>query len=336
MTTPSPRIVGKTGRLPNQGRLRVSLTADHVPASYTPPVAVDYYSHVPASTWGMDGNDQVGDCTCADVDHELKLLQIAAGNSETVSTTTEVIAAYSAITGYTPSDPNSDQGAEMQKVREYWQKSGFKLGNKIHKIALFADLNVTDMNLVKWSLDQFGAIGLGVNLPDSAQNQFGAGEPWTIVQGSQIDGGHAIALVGYDTSWLYILTWGQVQRVAYDWFAAYVEEAWVSISTDFVNAITGKDALGGTLFDLGAQFEVVTKKPNPFPAPAPVPVPGPTPVPVPVPTPGPSPAPVPVPPVVDADHTLAAAVRTWAKARHVGANKQAAAAVTLWLEEKVL
>lgn len=335
MTTPSPRIVGKTGRLPNEGRDRVSLRSAHLPTAYSPPQSVDYYSRVPASTWGMDGNDQVGDCTCADVDHEEKLMQVEAGNTEVVSSTVEVLAAYSAITGYNPRDPSTDQGAEMQAVREYWQKTGFRLGGVVHKIALFADLDVTNMTLVKWALDQFGAIGLGVNLPDSAQTQFGEGQPWTVVRGSGIDGGHAIALVGYDTSWLYILTWGQVQKVAYDWFSTYVEEAWVSISTDFVNAKTGLDALGGTLHDLGAQFEVVTKKPNPFPAPTPVPTPGPSPVPVPVPTPGPSPAPTPVPPV-DADLTLANGLRAWAHARHVGANKVAANEVLKWIDEKGL
>jgi hypothetical protein len=190
--------------------------------------------------------------------------------------------------------------------------------------------------LVKWCLDQFGAIGLGVNLPASAMDQFNAGQPWTVVQGSPDDGGHAIALVGYDDYWWYILTWGSVQKVAADWFTTYVEEAWASLSTDFVNASTGKDALGGTLADLGAQFQAVTGQPNPFPAPTPTPAPTPEPTPGPAPVPVP-PAPVPAPtptPVTDpADDALAAVLRPWVQEHHIGENAKVAKAAKAWLAQ---
>lgn len=300
MTTPT-RF--RLGRKRNSGKPRVWLAPEHVDlTSYTPPATLDRYSAVDASTWGMDGNDTVGDCTCADVDHEIKADQVAAGNTEVASTADEVLAVYSAITGYDPAQTQpdgsnpTDQGAEIQDVRAYWQKNGVTLGGTVHKILLFAEVDRTG-NLIKWCLDQFGAIGLGVNLPDSAMDQFHAGKPWTVVKGSAIDGGHAIALVGYDDNYWYVVTWGQVQKVALDWFNEYVEEAWVVLTEDFVNAHSGEDALGGTLYALGQQFAVVTGKANPVPAPGPVPtpVPDPTPTPAPVPEPEPTPAPDPVP-----------------------------------------
>lgn len=310
-----PFTTHKLGRTPNRGRDRVSLHTDHVPTHYVPPATLDRYSAVPASVWGMDGNDRVGDCTCADVDHEVKSMQAAAGNALVRSTTQEVLAAYSAITGYDPADPNTDQGAEMQAVRDYWRKTGFTLGGEVHQILLFADLDVTDTTLIKWALDQFGAVGLGVNFPVSAMDQFDAGEPWTVVHGSRIEGGHAVDLVGYDESWWYVVTWGRVQRVAPAWFAAYVEEAWTAFSKDFVNANSGTDALGGTLYDLGQQFAAVTHQPNPVPAPAP----------------GPTPQPAPSP--LDADHALAAAFHAggWLDERHVGGNHRIQLAAKAWL-----
>lgn len=268
----SPRLAGKLGRLPNAGRPRVSLRPGHVPPAYTPPATLDRYSAVPPESWGMDGNDRVGDCTCADIDHEIKAVEVAAGNSEVTSTADEVLAAYSAITGYDPDDPNSDQGAEMQSVREYWQHTGFTLAGKPHTILMFADLPVSSPDTVRWALDQLGAVGLGIQVPASAQQQFGAGQPWTVVEGSPIEGGHAIALVGYDADYWYVLTWGGVQKMAPDFFARYVDEAWVALDAEFVNAHTGTDFLGGTLHDLGEQFAQITGKPNPVPAPA-----GPTP-----------------------------------------------------------
>jgi len=270
----------RLGRQPNQGRPRIKLTADLIPATaYAPPASVDYYSRVPADTWGMDGNDTVGDCTCAEVDHTTKARQVAAGNTEVRSTDAEVLAAYSAITGYTPADPNTDQGAEMQAVRNYWRTHGITLGGTVDKILLFAEIDHTDHNLIKWAVDRFGAVGLGINFPASAMDQFDAGKPWTVVRGSRIDGGHAISLVGYDATYAYVVTWGAVQRMTWDFFTAYVEEAWTDLDESFVNATSGSDPLAETLYQLGQQFAAVTGNANPVPAPAPAPTPAPVPVP---------------------------------------------------------
>lgn len=258
----------KLGRKPNSGRPRVRLTRGLLPASASPPATVDRYSAVPAASWGMDGNDSVGDCTTADVDHEVKSVQVAASNVEVASTTAEVLAAYSAITGYNPADPSTDQGAEMQAVREFWRKTGFTLGGQPHKILMFAELDVRDDTTVRWALDEVGAIGVGVNFPVSAIDQFNSGQPWDVASDDGgIEGGHAVALVGYDQTYWYVLTWGQVQRVTPAWWGKYVEEAWLSLTEDFVNARSGDDPLGATLVQLGDQFAALTGLPNPVPTP---------------------------------------------------------------------
>lgn len=334
----APRTAGRLGRKPNQGKPRIRLTAAHVPPAYTPPATLDRYSAIPADTIGMDGNDNVGDCTCADVDHQIKSVQVAAGNPEVASTAAEVLAAYSAITGYDPSQTqpdgsnSTDQGAEMQTVREYWQKAGFRLGGQSHKILLFAELDIHNDNLVKWALDQFGALGIGVNFPRSAMDQFNAGQPWDVVANDGgIDGGHAVAVVGYDSTYWYVITWGQVQKVTPAWWRAYVEEAWTALTADFVNAHAGDDPLGGTLYDLGAQFAAVTGKPNPVPAPVP-PIPSPSPAPAPPAPPAPVPTPTPAPDA--ADIALVATLGPWSREHHVGQNERAARAFIAWRTTK--
>lgn len=314
----------RTGRKPNQGRPRLRLNPGHVPTEYQPPTTLDRYSAIPAATIGMDGNDLVGDCTCADVDHEIKTAQVAAGNTEVASTTAEVLAAYSAITGYDPhqtqpdgSNP-TDQGAEMQSVREYWQKTGFTLGGQVHKIALFADLHQGDENLLKWSIDQFGAVGLGILFPDSAMGQFNNGQPWDVVKGApEPDDGHAVAAVGYDEDYLVILTWGVVWRMTWAFYRKYCQESWIVLIQEFINARSGEDILGGTLYDLGEQFAKVTGQPNPVPAPGPAPTPEPGPTPVPDPTPTPAPVPVPPSPTPDADGAFAHLLHHWLRQRPV-------------------
>lgn len=262
------------GRLPNDPtRPRVRLTAR--PVGYSPPASVNLYSRVPAESWGMDGNDNAGDCTLAEVDHTTKATEVAAGNPEVESSADEVLAAYSAITGYDPADPSTDQGAEMQVVRAWWRKHGVTLGGQKHTIALFAQINHRDLSLVKWACDQFGPVGLGIDFPASAMDQFNAGQPWDVVAGSPIEDGHAISMVGYDQDWVYVLTWGQVQLMSWAFFRAYVEEAWTQLDEEWVNKVSGTDPLAGTLYDLGQQFEQVTGQRNPFPAPAPDPQPAP-------------------------------------------------------------
>jgi hypothetical protein len=246
----------------------------------------------------MDGNDSVGDCTCAEIDHTVKALQIAAGNPEVQSTEAEVVALYSAVTGYAPSNPNSDQGAMMQDVRNYWRTHGITLGGQKHTILLFAQVDHGDHALIKWCIARFGEVGIGFNFPASAMQQFNAGQPWTVVQGSQIEGGHAVGAVGYDADYVYVTTWGTVQRMAWGFFDKYVDEAWTQLSSEFVNAVSGDDPLAETLYALGQQYAQVTGQPNPVPAPAPAPSPQPVPdpVPTPAPVPVPTPTPTPVPP----------------------------------------
>jgi hypothetical protein len=243
----------------------------------------------------MDGNDTVGDCTCAEVDHCVKALQVAAGNPEVKSTPAEVLSAYSAITGYTPSDPNTDQGAVMQDVRSYWRKNGFQLGGQKHTILLFAQVDHANHDLVKWCIARFGELGIGFNFPASAMQQFDAGQPWTVVNGSPIDGGHAVSAVGYDADFVYVVTWGRVQKMAWAFFDKYVDEAWTQLSEEWVSATSGNDPLAETAYQLGQQYSTVTGQPNPIPAPSPAPAPSPSPMPSPSPAPAPSPAPTPAP-----------------------------------------
>jgi hypothetical protein len=325
MTAP---IRMKLGRKRNSGAPRVRLTANHVPPAYTPPATLDRYSAVPAATIGMDGNDNVGDCTCADVDHELKSVEVCAGNAEVHSTAAEVLAAYSAITGYNPADPSTDQGAEMQSVRSYWQKTGFRLGGTVHKILLFAEVKPSDLNAVKWTLDEFGAVGIGIDLPNAAMDQFNSGQPWDVVpDDGGIDGGHAVAIVGYDKDYVWLYTWGALIKATWAWWAKYVVEVWVAFTAEVVNAKSGSSATGQTLYQLGQQMASLTGKPNPVPPPIPSPTPAPTPVPVPVPVPSDI-------HVDGADEQLMTDLAPWLAEHHVGDNHKAVEHVRAWVAAK--
>src|SRR5206468_5915052 len=118
---------------------------------------------------------------------------------------------------------------------------------------------------------------------------------WDYQRGGTIEGGHAVALVGYDDEFWYVVTWGQVQKMTKSFWAHYVEEGWIQLSSDIVNAVTNESPARQTLYDLGEQFSALTGQENPVTDPTPAPEPDPTPDPAPDPAPAPEPSPDPAP-----------------------------------------
>jgi hypothetical protein len=294
MTHPPARRL-PTGKLPAQPARPHLRLASGITTLPPPPVAVMYDDVSPE--WGMQGNDVVGDCVEAYMAHAIEqVTRWSSGAAQSVPTSA-TLEVYSAITGYDPSrtDRNgnnpTDQGTVMQDALTYWRKTGvFATAAGPHRIAAFASVALTDWYEIENAVDLFGHVAVGFNFPDSAMDQFDAGDPWTVVEGSPLDGGHCVMLIGYDADWLYVVTWGKVQKMAREFWAAYVDEAWVPITQDDINA-RGGGVFGGVvdLAALGAAFAALTHDPNPFPAPDPGPAPSPDPVPVPTPDPSPSP-----------------------------------------------
>lgn len=246
-----------------------------------PPASADWLSPVPVGDWGMLANDRYGDCTCAGVGHKRigdvyvnqgKILKVADKDA---------LALYSAVTGFDPNDPNTDQGAVCQDVLDYWRKKGF-LGEKI---VAFAKVDLSSPTQVKQAITLFGQVYCGFNFPASAMDQFNAGARWDVVKGARIEGGHCVTIGAYDATELECVTWGKVQKLTWTFFRKYFDEAWVIVTPDMIDPKTGTDIAGFDLYTLGQDFSALTGSPNPVPQPQPVPVPTPPPAPTPAPDP---------------------------------------------------
>lgn len=218
----------------------------------TVPHVVDRASKV--GSWPMYLNDQLGDCTCAAVGHALQAWTAYASNEVDLSDN-EVLGLYEAVGGYVPGDPSTDNGAVIQDVLQYWHDNGVAG----HKISAFAELkNFYSMMNLKKALYLFGTVYFGINLPVSAMDQFNQGLPWYYVAGSSIDGGHAVVLqkqeaVGMENGIFNVVTWGQLQPMTVEFMLHYVEEAWVMITPDWLEA-NGKTVTGLSLAQLMADF----------------------------------------------------------------------------------
>jgi len=191
---------------------------------------------------GMLGNDQYGDCVFAGAAHETILWGKEGGKNVTFSTQS-VLSDYSVVTGFNPNDPNSDQGTDMQVAASYRRKTGVKDQNGTrHKVDAYLAIAAGNEAEIKQAVYLFSNVGIGFQFPASAMAQFNAGKNWTIVSGSKIEGGHYVPVVGYDGRYLYVVTWGKLQKMSWGFFRKYCDEAVVYLSSEML--VAGKIARG--------------------------------------------------------------------------------------------
>lgn len=291
------------GRQPNDPRKPRLRLDNYQLAALAPPATADWVSQV--KTWPMSLNDQIGDCTAAGAGHVAQLVNWYGRNQDAPVADRDILAMYEAISGYNPSDPSTDVGATLQDALGYWRKTGVG-GNTI---AAFAQIDHTNLDMVRNCINLYGAVYTGMNFPASAMTQTRAGQPWSIVANSAIEGGHCVPIAAYDADSFTCVTWGQLQKMDVAFFQRYFDEVWVAIDLDWMTA-AGYSPGHLDTDQLNADFMALTGQPGPFPH-------GPTPTPAPTPDPTPTPAPSPTPHHASADKTLAAAVRTWLATKHL-------------------
>lgn len=185
------------------------------------------------ANWGMLGNDTLGDCTIAGSAHVIMGNNGLFHERDRQPSSATVVKQYEQLTG------GVDTGLVEADVLREWQRYGLFGGNKLAGYAPIPPKNFVDLQT---AIAYFGGAYIGVQLPASAQLQFGANEPWTYVPGSPIEGGHCVYLCGYDATHFKCVTWGQLIDVAPTFLSHYMDEAWVLISHELVEA--QKDSLG--------------------------------------------------------------------------------------------
>ena len=175
--------------------------------------------------WGLLANDSIGDCVWAGAAHETMLWRAEAG-APVQFTDKAVLADYSALTGYSPGNPDSDQGTDMQEAASYRQKTGVAdwTGER-HKIDAYVALKPGNLDQLALAAFLFGAAGVGIQLPTSAFDQFDNAEPWSVVNGSSIEGGHYVPIVGRNTHGNFLcVTWGRLHAITPQFLLQFNDE----------------------------------------------------------------------------------------------------------------
>lgn len=221
-----------------------------------PPASANYGKAVPM--WPMYLNDKYGDCTCAAAGHMIQNWTANAGK-EISPTDQQVLAFYEHFTA-----PGPENGCNMLSVLKYWQSSG--LGG--HKIAAFTQVEKKNFTEAQDAVNLFGSLYIGVELPDFAVQ---AGNfldiPWVVPpQGPTGEAapnpqnGHCIPAVAYDQRNLYVVTWGALKAMSWQFYATYTEEAYAVLSPDFLK--DGKAPIGFNLAQLKEDLAEIQRIPS--------------------------------------------------------------------------
>jgi hypothetical protein len=180
----------------------------------------------PRLAYPMAGNDRYGDCTIAAVVHVDQALGHMTKEPWTYPGDQVVEAKYFQLSG------GADTGLVEANVLRAWTAKGGLFG---HQLAAFAPLAVKHTTAIKQAVWLCGAVYTGVLIPAPAQQQFAAGEPWDLTgtpADSEIEGGHAAPIVGYNAAGPIVVTWGALQQMTWRWWLTYAEEAYAVIASE--------------------------------------------------------------------------------------------------------
>lgn len=199
-------------------RFRTLLRAQTLPASY------DFDTKHPGIPTPMFGNDDKGDCVMAGRAHQTLRFEDIEQGSVLMITDKDVLNEYFKETG------GVDSGLVVLDSLNEWRQKGWKVGKKTYKIQAYAEINHKSKDEVKQAIFADVGVGLGLQLPKSAQDQIQTGQPWSVTTGPNAKvgswGGHYVYVPGYTKQGPVCVTWGRKQQITWPWLMKYCDEAY--------------------------------------------------------------------------------------------------------------
>jgi len=177
----------------------------------------------PAKLFPMDGNDTLGDCTCAGLAHAITVYNGLIGKKEIMSKQA-VEKVYFQLTG------GVDSGLDELVVLNYWQSH--KVGSD--QIMAFVKLDPKNHTHVQQAIEIFGGVYLGFQVQENCVQEFDSHKPWT--PGPLTKDGHAVYAVAYDATGVTVLTWGNTQQATWAWWDECVDEAYAILPPEAKNS----------------------------------------------------------------------------------------------------
>jgi hypothetical protein len=210
----------------------------------TPPAECRWDSAI--TDWGVMGNDTYGNCVIATAGH-----LILAWRANELHDTTRIADAAVVELSKTM---GALHGYNILDRLKYWRKNQMWA----NPVWAFAQTNPTDATEIRNAISIFGAADIGINLP----NAWRTAEVWDTGTGRAYNpgswGGHSVPIVGYDASYLYVVTWGAVQKMTWAALLKYCDESYAIIDRDWLAAETHTTPSGYDLAAMHADLQAIT------------------------------------------------------------------------------
>ncbi len=224
MSTPT-RSAGLFGRLP--GQVPVGLRDLTYYTAGPLPKAPAKVAVPGVAAWLMLGNAQVGDCGPAGLEHGFMAAAADTAERESFPADQQCIDYYLAYTG------GQDTGVVLSQYLAYVRQNGY-YG---HTVTAYAPVAVHDVPTLQFTINAYDFAYTGITVTQGMMQAFGAGQPWTLeTLESPVLGGHCIILAGYDSRYLYGITWGGVIPIDYSAWHYLSDEAWAVITGEVETA----------------------------------------------------------------------------------------------------
>jgi hypothetical protein len=226
----------KTGKLPAKNLPTDFLLKSYIVKPQLPPIPkyIDWTTKV--KTWPVFANDTVGDCVYAGAGN---VIMAAHANVDRpfIPTNKQILDAYSAVTGYNPNYPETDNGGYLSDALSYWRKHGIAT----NKIGAYVRVNHKIRTNMIAGLYLFGALYTGFMLPATIDKQIETGAAWDVVdpylEGDSAPGtggGHCVAIFKANSNSFFCASWGRLWRVTDKFIRAYMDEAFVVVQRAWI------------------------------------------------------------------------------------------------------
>jgi hypothetical protein len=235
-----------------------------------PPASCDYSAKASTALSEMYLNNTLGDCVIAGIGHVVGVLTGNVGKQYTYYNA-QIIKLYSAIGGYVPGKPNTDNGCDEQTAPNYWQHNGAPVGS--NKIAGWISVNGADPTEYRTALWLFENLYFGLELPDKWISPFPSapGFVWNVAGPPNPSNGHCVVGVGYSSKGVKICSWGMLGLMtdaAIEKYAttAGAGELYTVVSQDAINKAAAKAPNGFDWSQLIADFDSMGGNVSPPPS----------------------------------------------------------------------
>jgi hypothetical protein len=198
----------RLGRKRPASHYRVLLLKNYLLKTYAPPpVSIDWMAKATSSIEKVYLNQTLGCCVISWGAHLEGILTANVRGTPVLYSDAQIIQMYSAVGGYDPGNPDTDQGCDEETFLNYVQQNGFAGGTKI---AGWIRVNAADPQEVRAAIDLFGAVTITMELPDEwLQNPpDSSGFTWDKAGPPDPYNGHCIGAGTYQPGKVKISTWG--------------------------------------------------------------------------------------------------------------------------------